>query len=202
MPTKSNSKKSKKSNKQPIPKRSGGHLVFPDFPEFKPNLPPKQILQMGSFGGTYFRPIDSTITNRHHANVHKEFPKSWFEGLNEAEMITSSKCNEKLNKYGVRAGSSLLDWETSGWIREQDPYGWFQWYCRFYLGRRTNDDKRQVGRWDRYAGEVKGRWRLNLIGKIKKAGAKYDDPTVSPVIRQGLQHWGYRLTKSDFDKAK
>ena len=128
-------KKSKKSKGSPnaqtksaLPKRSNGHLVFPDFPEFKPNLTPKQIIQMGSFGGTYFRPIDSGVTNKHHANVHKEFPSSWFKGLKEEEMVTSSTCNENINKYGVRAGSSLKAWEESGCIKEQDTYGWFQWY--------------------------------------------------------------------------
>jgi len=206
MPNKSKrqSLKSKQSDKkktiQPLPKRRNGHLVFSDYPEFKPNLSPKQIFQMGSFGGTYFRPIDSSVTNRHHANVHKEFPSDWFKGLNESKMVTSSSCYETLNKYGVRAGSSLKDWEDSKWIIEQDPYGWFQWYCRFYLGRRTKDDQRQVTRWDNYAGEVKGRWLRNLVGKIKKANASYHDPSISPVIRQGLQQWAYRLTESDFNK--
>jgi hypothetical protein len=200
--SKSHTKTSLSSQTQtPLPKRRNGHLVFPDFPEFKPNLSPKQILQMGSFGGTYFRSIDSGVTKRHHANVHKEFPSHWYDGLNESEFITSSSCNEKLNKYGVKAGSSLKAWEDSGWIKEQDPYGWFQWYCRFYLGRRSKDDQRQVNRWDNYAGEVRGRWRINLIGKIKKAKASYNDSRISPVIRQGLQHWAYRLTKSDYEKA-
>jgi hypothetical protein len=192
MPTKSKSKSKSKSIKN---KRRNGHLHFPDFPSFKPNLTPKQILQMGSFGGTYFRPIDSSVTNRRHVNVHKEFPSDWFLGLR----VTSSKCNETINKYGVSAGSSLKAWEDSGWIREQDPYGWFQWYCRFYLGRRTKDDQRQVDRWDNYAGEIRGRWRRNLVGKIIKANATYDDIKISPVIRQGLQHWAYKLTQSDLN---
>lgn len=188
--------------KQPIPSRKNGALYFPDFPSFKPNLTPKQILEMGSFGGTYFRPIYSTITKKNYANVHKEFPAEWFKNINEKTMITNNKCQPSINKYGVKAGSSLLAWEESGWIRHQDPYGWFQWYCRFYLGRRTKDDKRQVDRWDNYTGEIRGRWLRNLIGKIVKSGKQYNDNSVSPVIRQGLQHWGYKLTKKDFDKLK
>ena len=117
-------------------------------------------------------------------------------------MITSEKCYPNVNKYGVRAGSSLEAWENSGWIKSQDPYGWFQWYCRFYMGRRSPDDQRQVDRWDNYAGEKRGRWLRNLVGKIYKANAEFDDISVSPVIRQGLQHWGYILTKKEYEKHK
>ena len=72
-------------------------------------------------------------------------------------------------------------------------------YCRFYVGRRTEDDRRQVDRWLRCVGD-KGRWRNNLITKIVRAGCVYDNTSVSPVVRQTLQHWGYTLTKEDFDK--
>ena len=81
----------------------------------------------------------------------------------------------------------------------QDPYGWFQWYCRFYQGRRTEDDERQIGRWKRCAGET-GRWKNNLISKIAKAGCAWDNYGVSPVVRQTLQHWAYQLNQEDFDK--
>ena len=72
-------------------------------------------------------------------------------------------------------------------------------YCRFYLGRRTEDDRRQVDRWKKCAGD-KGRWRNNLISKIVRSGCAYDNFAVSPVVRQTLQHWGYKLTKDDFAK--
>merc|ERR1719158_1287501 len=104
------------------------------------------------------------------------------------------------NKYGVKCGASLAEWENFGWMRAQDPYGWFQWYCRFYQGRRTEDDARQIDRWVKCAGE-KGRGKNNLISKIIKAGASWDDFSVSPVVRQTLQHWGYELTEDDFLKA-
>ena len=72
-------------------------------------------------------------------------------------------------------------------------------YCRFYLGRRTGDDRRQVDRWKKCAGE-KGRWKNNLISKIVRSGCAFDNFAVSPVVRQTLQHWAYTLTKEDFDK--
>ena len=103
--------------------------------------------------------------------------------------------------HQVKCGASLEEWESSGWMHKQDPYGWFQWYCRFYQGRRTKDDVRQVGRWSKCAGP-KGRWKNNLISKCAKAGCGYDNFGVSPVVRQTLQHWGYVLTKEDFDKEK
>ena len=90
----------------------------------------------------------------------------------------------------------LEAWESSGWIIEQDPYGWFQWYCRFYLGRRTEDDERQISRWIGVAG-AKGRWKNNLANKVVAAGKQYDDPSVSPVVRQTLLHWAYQLTEKD-----
>ena len=76
--------------------------------------------------------------------------------------------------HQVKCGASLEEWESSGWMHKQDPYGWFQWYCRFYQGRRTKDDVRQVGRWSKCAGP-KGRWKNNLISKCAKAGCGYDN---------------------------
>ena len=169
-------------------------LHFRDYPEFKPNLTPKQILQMGSFGGTYFRDIHSTVTNKNYKGkeVINEFPKHWFNGLDIDKMVTSQKYDKNVNKYGVKCGSTLEAWEGSGWINEQDPYGWFQWYCRFYRGRRTDDDERQVKRWLNFAGP-KGRFKNTLLNKIKKKGTTKNDYSVSPVIRQSLQHWAYKI---------
>jgi len=169
-------------------------INFKGFPEFQPNLTPKQVLQLGSFGGTYFRDIHSTVTNKHYKGktVIKEFPKNWFNGLDIDTMITSQKYDQKINKYGVKCGSSLDAWEDSGWIDKQDPYGWFQWYCRFYKGRRTDDDKRQIDRWLKLTGP-KGRFKNRLLNMIKKKGSGKNDFTISPVIRQVLQHWAYKI---------
>jgi hypothetical protein len=129
--------------REPIPSRdSDGCLRFPDFPDFRPNLTPKEVLQLGSFGGTYFRVISSSITGERYKDVWKEFPSDWFEGLNIGRHITSQSYDTAVNRYKVECGGDLKMWEESGWITELDPYGWFQWYCRFYLGRRSTDDER------------------------------------------------------------
>jgi len=194
-----NKKKSKESKKPSKNKKN--ELVFKDWPEFKPNLSPQQIFQMGSFGGTYFRTINSKVVNKKLTNQHKEFVKQgWFKDLDISKYVTNSTCNPSINKYKVRSGLSLEEWERSGWIKPVDPFGWFQWYCRFYCGRRCDDDKRQVDRWVKYAGEKSGRWRIRLINMCNKKGKKYDDYSVSPVIRQGLQHWGYQITAEDVSK--
>ena len=171
---------------------------FKDHPEFKPNLSPHQILKMGAFGGTYFRPIYSSVTKKHYKSedVIEEYPKSWFKGIDIKKMVISPKYDKKVNKYGVKCGSELEDWEKSGWMHKQDPYGWFQWYCRFYMGRRTDDDERQIKRWLALAGP-KGRFKNRLVNMIKKKDAKYDDESISPVIRQTLLHWGYQIKPSD-----
>ena len=182
-------------------RRANKSLIFEDYPEFQPNLSPKQIFESGAFGGTYFREIYSTITNKKYKNQHKEFEKyGWFNNINTKTHVINQLCTPSLNKYKVKAGSSLLAWEQSGWIKPIDPYGWFQWYCRFYIGRRCHDDKRQIERWNKYAGEKSGRYRRRLINMCVKQNKKYNDYSVSPVIRQGLLHWGYELNKKDFDK--
>ncbi|KAI7813582.1 uncharacterized protein zgc:113208 [Triplophysa rosa] len=175
-------------------------LVFKDYPEFTPNVTPKEVLQAGSFGGTYFRPIYSSITKQHYKDVWQELPKDWLEGLTISSQVASSTYRENVNAYKVKCGGSLEMWESSGWIVPQDPYGWFQWYCRFYQGRRTQDDERQISRWAKCAG-VKGRWRNNLITKVVRSGCAYDNFSVSPVVRQTLQHWGYRLTLEDYKEG-
>lgn len=170
-------------------------IKFKDYPEFRPNLTPKDIFKLGSFGGTYWRPINSGVTKKSYKNQHKEFN---FKGIPEYK-LTSPVCDVTVNKYKVHSGTSLKYWESKKWIKKQDPYGWVQWYCRFYEGRRTPDDKRQIDRWLKFAGPT-GRFRVRLINMIKRKGTKYNDYTISPVIRQGLQQWAYKLTKADFSK--
>ena len=188
--------------RQSKPKRKRdkqGVIHFSDFPDFQPNLTPKEMFQLGSFGGTYWRPIYSDITKKHYKNQHKLYPKSWFKGLNEKTHLTSSKYDVNINKYKVKVGTTLQFWEGKGWIKETNPYGWVQWYCDFYRGRRTADDKRQIGRWKRLAGE-NGRFYKFLVTLILKKNAKYDDFTISPKIRQVLQHWAFQLNKKNFVK--
>ena len=171
--------------------------------QFKPNKTPKQVFKMGAFGGTYFRPIYSSVTGKNYTpgEAMRGLPKSWFQGLDMEKMVTSSKYDKKINKYKVKCGSSLESWESSGWINKQDPYGWFQWYSQYCTGRRTSDDERQIGRWLKLAGP-NGRFRRTLMNKIIKKKTTHDDFTVSPVIRQVLLHWGYQLTKKDLEQYK
>ena len=171
--------------------------------EFKPNKTPKQVFQEGSFGGTYFRPIYSSITKKKYTSgqVIKEYPKSWFTGIDIQKMVTSPDYDKKMNKYKVKCGSSLETWEENNWIIDQDPYGWFQWYCRYYSGRRSDDDERQIKRWLALAGP-NGRFRRRLMNEIIKKKKRYNDYTVSPVIRQVLLHWGYELTSKDLQSYK
>ena len=116
----------------PVPtKNKKGRLVFEDHPEFSPNLTPKEVLHMGSFGGTYFRPIYSSVTKQKYGKeVWQELPSDWLQGLDIRTRVSSSLYDASRNKHKVKCGASLEEWETSGWMNKQDPYGWFQWYCR------------------------------------------------------------------------
>jgi hypothetical protein len=191
----------------PVPTRdSSGCVIFEDAADFRPNLTPKEVLQLGSFGGGYFRPIFSKVTVKAYDRVWEELPEDWIEGMDVETQVASTVYRIELNKYKVNCGGKVNKadafgqhlWEQSGWIEAQDPYGWFMWYCRFYQGRRSDDDSRQIGRWAKCAG-LKGRWKQNLIGKCLSKGLRYDDGSVSPVVRQTLQHWAYRLTETDFE---
>lgn len=187
--------KHNKTLKSKIPKET---LRFKDYPDFRPNLTPRQMFRLGSFGGTYWRPIYSRVTGKHYKNVHRrQFPKSWWAGIQDSH-LSSPDYDIQKNKYKVKVGTSLEFWEGKHWINEKHPYGWVHWYCDFYNGKRCSDDERQVKRWLALAGH-RGRFMRFLVTQILKRRAKWDDETVSPKIRQVLQHWGYRLTKKDFD---
>ncbi len=178
-------------------KNKNGNLMFDDYPEFNPNRTPKEVLQAGSFGGTYFRSILSGITGKRYVDVWKEFPEDWFENLDIDKSVTSQVVQASVNKYNVKMGGRLDMWESSGWITNIDPYGWFQWYCRFYLGRRSSDDIRQIKRWLRACGP-NGRFKTKLIKLIISKKTSYNDCNIGAANRQGMLHWGYELTKKDF----
>ncbi|KLO10367.1 hypothetical protein SCHPADRAFT_916380 [Schizopora paradoxa] len=184
----------------PPPKRdSDGTLIFEKEPVFRPNLTPEEILKAGSFGGTAFRSHFSRILNSQLSpSDYEEFPRSWYSGLDTEKYLTSTEYDASVNKYGVKAGQALHEWENAGWVRQLDPRGWFQWYCRYYLGRRTRDDERQIKRWAGVCGPSGGRFKNALVKKIAATNGKWNDPSISPIIRQTLQHWGYRLTEEDY----
>ncbi len=175
-------------------------LQYSDFPDFRPNLSPIQIFELGSFGGSYWRSIYSNITEKNYSKMHLDLPREWWRNIPN-HYLTNQSEDIKINQYKVHSGTSLEYWESKGWISPIDPYGWVQWYCHFHNGRRTEDDIRQVKRWINFAGS-KGRWKLRLISNIIINNSDFDDINISPVIRQGLQHWGYKLTKKDFEDVK
>lgn len=168
---------------------SANTLHFADYPEFRPNLTPEEMFRAGVFGGTYFRNIRSSVTGKKYKDAWREFPEQWFDGLDIRKQVASNTCDKNVNKYAAKSGTSLKYWEQRGWIHPQDPYGWVQWYCRFYRGRRTSDDSRQVKRWVNIASESKGRWRKYLNRKRKDTGNK----DVSPVVHQLLLQWAVQV---------
>lgn len=173
-------------------------MHFADHPEFTPNLTPREIFNRGSFGGTYFRSITSGQEQQLKlSEQYLEFPSEWWEE-SPLNYICATEYDKRVNKYGVKVGTTLEYWEDKGWIDPQDPYGWVQWYCRFYIGRRTKDDARQIARWLGVAGP-KGRFKNQLIRRIKEAGGRSDDGSVSPKISQTLQHWACAITPEDID---
>ena len=176
-------------------RKPGDVVVFKDYPNFRPNLTPAEIFELGSFGGTYWRPIHSSVTGQEYENKHKKH--HYLKNIPDNKMtVDFDKYDPKINKYGVHVGQTLEEWEKKGWITKYDPYGWVQWYCNFYDGRRCPDDERQIKRWEGVAGNG-GRFKNWLINTIKKKRAKYDDEGVSPKKRQTLQHWAYMITADD-----
>lgn len=132
---------------------------------FTPDLSPQQMLELGVFGGCYF------------SGIPMEFPSEWFAQAKLSEIPDSS-----LNNFGVSASQPLEVWQKKGWIYPEDPRGWFQWYCRYYLGRRIPlEDARQIKRW--YA-------MRRHIAQIK-LGCKPGDMSCRPKQRQALLHWAY-----------
>ena len=134
-------------------------------PAFTPELTPKQMLRLGVFGGKYL------------TDCRKEFPAAWFTGAR----LSPGRHDPRLNYFGVNASQSLSVWRRNGWIRPQDPRGWFQWYCRYYMGRRTGDDARQIRRWRaaaRHAAAVRKHCECGDLECRKRQ-------------RQALLHWAY-----------
>lgn len=165
-----------------------------EYPDFRPNLTPYEIFDLGSFGGTYWRPIYSQVTGKNHKNQHKKYdwgdiPEDWLSR-------PWDEYDKTINKYGVEVGTTLEFWEEKNWIDPSQPYGWVAWYTAFYNGKRSNDDERQIDRWKKTAGP-KSRFRKNLINQIHRKRTDYNDYSVSPKIRQTLQHWAYKLTRKD-----
>lgn len=185
-----------------------GILHFPSHPIFRPNKSPSEMLREGSFGGSYFRPLYSQKLQTTISDDYLELPASWIQDLNVERYLTSPTYDPDANKFKVACGQSIEQWEAAGWIDHQfDVRGWFQWYCRFFMGRRCDDDERQVSRWQKCVGPT-GRWRRMLLKKYKSAGVRevFDDgadedaPEVSPVMHQTCHHWAFEVTQEVLDE--
>ncbi|KAL4727813.1 hypothetical protein ACLX1H_004502 [Fusarium chlamydosporum] len=149
-----------------------GTIRFESHPDFRPNKTPEEIIREGSFGGSYWRPLYSKRLRITVKDDWKELPASWTAGLDIDTYLTSASYDPEINKYGVQCGQSIEEWEAAGWIaHEYDVRGWFQWYCRFYMGRRCADDERQISRWKKCVGET-GRWRRILLKKYVTLGIR------------------------------
>ena len=138
-------------------------------PEFTPDLTPRQMLRLGVFGGKYM------------TDCRGEFPASWFTQAK----LASGRRRASLNYFKVNASQSLAVWRRNGWIQPQDPRGWFQWYCRYYLGRRSRDDARQIRRWRAIARHV---------AAIRK-NCEPRDLQCRRRQRQAVLHWAYDSRK-------
>ena len=138
-------------------------------PLFRPELTPKEMLRLGVFGGKYM------------TDCRAEFPASWFAGAK----LSPARYDSTLNCFGVKASQSLAEWRRQGWIHTQDPRGWFQWYCRYYSGRRSSDDRRQIRRWRAIA---------RHIAAIRN-NCERGDLDCRRRQRQAVLHWAYDSRK-------
>ncbi len=135
-------------------------------PEFKPQLTPQEMLALGVFCGKYMN------------DCRKEFPASWFKRAK----LSAKHRDCSLNYFGVEASQPLSMWRKKGWIHSDDPRGWFQWYCRYYMGRRMpQEDARQIKRWKAI------RRHVAQVCQNCEPG----DPHCRPRQRQALLHWAY-----------
>jgi hypothetical protein len=135
-------------------------------PEFDPDLTPKEMLRLGVFGGKYL------------TDCQDEFPRSWFLQAK----LSPDRADPTLNYFGVSASQPLAEWRRKGWIFTDDPRGWFQWYCRYYMGRRLpQEDPRQIKRWKAM------RRHVRQIQQYCEPG----DISCRRRQRQALLHWAY-----------
>jgi len=136
------------------------------------------MLKLGIFGGKYWNDVVKT----------NEYPKDWWT---DAKLCgQQNHADPTLNYYKVKASISLSDWRKKGWMHDDDPRGWVEWYFRYYMGRRHPDDERQIKRWLNAKRFVQ---RLTTYENKK-------DSHWSPVVRQGLLHWAYDARKIPLHK--
>lgn len=155
---------------------------------FFPLLSPTEIIERGAFGGTYF---GLTAVEPAEFDYNKLFAIC-FSGIDD-KMYLGEKYDRKLNRFKVKSGMPYEYWRDMDWMHADDPYGWFEWYCKYYLGRRHEDDHRQIIRWHNFCGN-RGRWRKAIYKRIHET----KDWNISPIIQQSLLHWGYEVNEADY----
>ena len=158
---------------------------------FNPNKTSIEVIREGAFGGKYFRDIYSGINEKRYKNSWEEFVH--LKNI-DAKFYASDYYDMNVNKYGVKYGTSLRFSENKDGISEIDPYGWCQWYFRYWSGRTSKDDDRQINR----CKKVVSRFRGKLVKMIRAAGSKLDDYSISPKIRHIFLHWAYELAEKTF----
>ena len=135
-------------------------------PDFHPQLTPKEMLQYGVFEGHYI------------TDCQAEFPPDWFVKA----QLSPEKPDIQKNYFKVKSRMNLSEWQARGWIIGPDPRGWFQWYCRYYMGRRLQDiDDWQIKRWKafkRHYAQVKQNWGILDLDCRRRQ-------------RQALLQWAY-----------
>lgn len=138
-------------------------------PDFTPDLTPAEMLELGVFGGKYM------------TDCQDEFPAEWFKNAK----LNHETHDASLNFFEINASQPLSEWRRKGWIHPDDPRGWFQWYCRYYMGRRGQDDVRQIKRWKnmrRHVAQIEANCRPGDLACRRKQ-------------RQALLHWAYDSRK-------
>jgi len=164
--------------------------------DFKPYKTPGEILSLGAFEGKYLNDCIS------------EFPKEWFIQAIEKGKLSPEANNVDINYFHIHSRQPLSAWRKAGWVpstkrktrrtrsinmtrtailadpaRNPDERGWFQWYCRYWLGRRIPElDTVQIQRWKNF----------KRHSEAVKKGCKANDLTCRPRQRQALLHWAWK----------
>lgn len=150
------------------------NYYFQDYPKFKPCFSPKEMLDLGIFGGIYFQdyPKNGFLYNT-----------DLFKDIDNSKLFLT-EYNKSKNYYNIKASMSKDDWANCNWLDKNSPLGWYEWYCNFFYGKRTSDDIRQINRWSSFTSRMYGILRPKTLDEKK-------DLTTYPKLKQSLLHWSW-----------